>query len=296
MSILIDKSNKVIVQGMTGEQGTFYTGRMIDYGTTVVGGVTPEKGGSEHLGRPVFDTVRDAVDQTGAEVSIIFEPAAYAADSIMEAADAGIRLCVCVTADLPAQDMIRVKRYIRSFNGARRMLLIGPGSAGIISPGKALVGIMPGYLYKQGPVGLIARSGTLGFEATAQLDAIGTGISTSVGIGGDAITGSSFRDHLEYFEQDPETRAIIMIGEIGGVQEVEAAEFYREHMSKPVLGYIAGMYAPKGTRMGHAGAIVSAHGESATEKMQVMKECGVTVVPDPSTFGETVRKVLEKSG
>jgi malate-CoA ligase subunit alpha len=296
MSILIDKSNKVIVQGMTGELGTFYTSRMIDYGTLVVGGVTPEKGGTEHLGRPVFDTVRDAVDQTGADVSIIFDPAAYAADSIMEAADAGIRLCVCVTGELPAQDMIRVKRYLRSFNSARKMLLVGPGSAGIISPGKALVGIMPGYLYKQGSVGIIARSGTLGFEAAAQLEAIGTGISTSVGIGGDAITGSSFRDHLEYFEQDPETRAVILIGEIGGVQEVEAAAFYREHMSKPLIACIVGMSAPRGTRMGHAGAIIASHGESAIEKVQVLKDCGVTVVPDPSSFGETVKKVLARKG
>lgn len=297
MSILIDKASKVIVQGMTGEHATFFTKRMIDYGTAIVGGVTPEKGGSEHLDRPIFDTVRDAVDQTGADVSIIFEPAAYAADSIMEAADAGIRLCICVTGQLPAQDMIRVKRYLRGFNGNRRMLLLGPGSEGIISPGKALIGIMPGYLYRQrGPIGVIARSGTLGFEATSQLEAIGIGISTSIGIGSDAITGSSFRDLLQLFEEDPDTRAIIMIGEIGGLQEVEAAEFYREHMSKPLLGYIAGMSAPKGMRMGHAGAIIASHGESATEKVLVMRECGVNVVPDPSAFAETLKKVLEKNG
>lgn len=293
MPILIDKSTRVVVQGMLGEQATFFTRRMIDYGTTVVGGVTPEKGGSEHLDRPVFDTVREAVSATGADASIIFEPAAYAADSIMEAADAGIRLCICVTGRLPAQDMIRVKRYLRGFNDGKRMLLVGPGSEGIISPGESLIGIMPGYLYTPGPVGIIARSGTLGFEAISQLEKTGAGISTGIGIGSDAITGSSFRDLLRYFEEDPHTKAVIMIGEIGGLQEVEAAEFYREHMSKPLLGYIAGMSAPKGTRMGHAGAIIASHDESAAEKILALQNCGVTIVPDPSAFGETLNKVLE---
>lgn len=295
MSILIDKSSKVIVQGMLGEHAGFFTRRMIDYGTMIVGGITPEKGGSVHLERPVFDTVREAVAATGADVSVIFEPAAYAADSIMEAAEAGIRLCVCVTGRLPAQDMIRVKRYIRSYNEAKRMLLIGPGSEGIINPGQALVGIMPGYLYKPGPVGIIARSGTLGFEATSQLEAIGIGISASIGIGSDAITGSSFRDLLQYFEEDTDTRVIIMIGEIGGVQEVEAAEYYHEYMSKPLLGYIAGMSAPKGTRMGHAGAIIATHGEGAAEKILVLRNCGVSVISDPSTFGATVKNILMKT-
>ena len=292
MSILIDKSNKVIVQGMTGEEGTFYSGRMMEYGTQVVGGVTPEKGGTEHLGLPVFDTVRVAVDSTGADTSIIFGPSAFAADSIMEAADAGINLCICVSGSIPAQDMIRVKRYIRSIDVSKKMLLLGPGSAGAISPGKALVGIMPGYLYEQGKVGIIARSGTLGFEAASQLNNEGVGISSSIVIGSETITGSSFADHLNKFESDPDTDAVVMIGEIGGLQETEAARYFRDNMKKPVIGYIAGLTAPIGRRMGHAGAIISAYGESAAEKVEILQECGVNVVPAPSAFGETVKQVL----
>jgi malate-CoA ligase subunit alpha len=288
MSILIDKNTRVVVQGMTGEYGTFYTARMLDYGTQVVGGVTPARGGTEHLGLPVFDTVAEAVSQTGANTSIIFESSPFAADNIMEAADAGIKLCICITGSIPAQDMIRVKRYIRGFNGDQRMLLIGPGSSGIISPGAALVGIMPGYLYQQGPIGIIVRSGTLGFEAASQLHKVGFGISTSIGIGGDTITGSSFRDYLPSFEADSETRAVVLIGEIGGRQEVEAAEYARDNMKKPVFSYIAGLSAPKRTRMGHAGAIISAYGESAEDKVKILTECGVTIIPDPSVFGETL--------
>jgi len=292
MSILIDKNTRVLVQGMTGEYGTFYTARMLDYGTQVVGGVTPARGGTEHLGLPVFDTVTEAVSQTGADTSIIFESSPFAADSIMEAADAGIKLCICITGNIPAQDMIRVKRYIRGFNGDQRMLLIGPGSSGIISPGAALVGIMPGYLYQQGPVGIIVRSGSLGFEAVSQLQKAGFGISTSIGIGGDTIAGSSFRDYLPWFEADSETKAIVFIGEIGGRQEVEAAEYARDNMKKPIFAYIAGLSAPKRTRMGHAGAIISTYGESAEDKVKILTACGVTMVPDPSAFGETLISTL----
>lgn len=292
MGVLVNRDTRVIVQGMTGEYGTFHTGRMIEYGTRIVAGVTPEKGGTEHLGLPVFDTVRDAVEHTGADASVIFIPSPFAADSIMEAADAGIKLCVCISGSIPAQDMIRVKRYIRSFDETTRMVLIGPNSAGIIHPGQCLIGIMPGYLYNQGNVGILSRSGTLGFEAASQLNAMDIGISTSIGVGADAIIGSSFPDLLQRFEDDPDTEVIVMIGEIGGLQEIEAAKFFRESMQKPLVAYVAGMTAPKGTRMGHAGAIISAYGESAAEKVEVLRECGVTIVPDPSAFGETVKAAL----
>ena len=233
---------------------------MIDYGTNVVGGVTPGKGGEKHLDLPVFNTVKDAVKATGAEASTVFVPPPFAADAIMEAADAGIRFCVCVTDGIPAQDMMRVKRYMRRYKKEERMCLTGPNCAGTISPGKAMMGIMPGHIYMQGNVGLIGRSGTLGYEAASQMKAKGIGISTGVGIGGDPINGSSFRDHLERFEQDSETDLIVMIGEIGGPQEAAAAAYARDHMKKPVLAYIAGLTAPKGRTMGHAGAIVtSAH-------------------------------------
>jgi len=295
MAILVDRDTRVLVQGITGEIATFYTARMIEYGTRIVGGVTPEKGGTEHLGLPVFDTVREAVEQTRAQASIVFVPPAFAADSIMEAADAGLGLCVCVSSGIPAQDMIRVKRYIRGFDESCRMLLAGPNSSGIISPGMSLLGIMPGYLYQPGSIGIISRSGTLGFEAASQLKAAGIGVSTSIGIGGDTIIGSTFLDHLQKFEADPDTTAIIMIGEIGGLQEIEGAGFFRDHMKKPVIGYIAGLTAPKGTRMGHAGAIIKSYGESAAEKVEMLRECDVTVVPDPSSFAETVKDVLGKN-
>lgn len=293
MTILVDDKTPVLVQGFTGKIGSFHAQEMIDYGTHVVGGVTPGKGGSEHLGLPVFDTVKDAVDQTGAEASIIFVPAPFAGDSIMEAADAGIKTCVCITDGIPAQDMMRVKRYMRRYKKDKRMRLTGPNCAGTISPGKALLGIMPGHIYIEGDVGIVGRSGTLGYEAASQMKASGIGISTSVGIGGDPINGTSHRDVLELFEQDPDTKAVVMIGEIGGPQEAEAADFVRDHMSKPVAAYIAGLTAPKGRRMGHAGAIISAKGESASEKVEILKEAGVHVVPNPSAFAETVQSMLK---
>jgi malate-CoA ligase subunit alpha len=294
MAILIDKKTRVIVQGFTGQIGTFHSSEMIAYGTNIVGGVTPGKGGSTHLDRPVFDTVKDAVAKTGADASIIFVPPPFAADSIMEAADAGIRYCVCITDGIPSHDMIRVKRYMRRYRADQKMVLTGPNCAGTISPGKCMMGIMPGHIYAPGNVGVIGRSGTLGYEAASQMKALGIGVSTSIGIGGDPINGSSFRDHLERFEADPETKAVVMIGEIGGPQEAEGAQFFKDNMKKPVIGYIAGLTAPKGRRMGHAGAIISAFGESAAEKVEIMKECGVVVVPSPSEFGETVKQVLSR--
>jgi malate-CoA ligase subunit alpha len=294
MAILLDEKTKVIVQGFTGQIGSFHATEMIEYGTNVVGGVTPGKGGSKHLERPVFNTIKDAVAATGADASVIFIPAPFAADGIMEAADAGIRYCVAITDGIPSHDMIRVKRYMRRYKAAEKMVLTGPNCAGTISPGKAMMGIMPGHIYMEGPVGVIGRSGTLGYEAASQMKAIGIGVSTSIGIGGDPINGSSFRDHLERFEDDPETKAIVMIGEIGGPQEAEAAHFFKDNMKKPVIGYIAGLTAPKGRRMGHAGAIISAFGESAAEKVEILQECGVTVVPDPASFGPVVQEVLAK--
>ncbi len=294
MAILLDKSSKVIVQGFTGQIGTFHAEEMIEYGTNVVGGVTPGKGGTTHLGRPVFDTVKDAVRETGADASIVFVPPPYAADGIMEAADAGIKFCVAITDGIPAHDMIRVKRYMRRYKKEERMVLTGPNCAGSISPGKCMMGIMPGHIYMPGPVGVVGRSGTLGYEAASQMKEMGIGISTSIGIGGDPINGSSFRDHFEHFEADPDTKVIIMIGEIGGPQEVEAGIYARDNMSKPVVAYIAGLTAPKGRRMGHAGAIISAVGESAAEKVELLQEMGVTIVPTPSDFGSTVAKILEK--
>ena len=294
MSILLNEKTKVIVQGFTGQIGTFHATEMIEYGTKIVGGVTPGKGGTKHLDLPVFNTVKEAVEATDATASIIFIPPPFAADGIMEAADAGIRYCVCITDGIPAHDMIRVKRYMRRYKADQKMVLTGPNCAGTISPGKAMMGIMPGHIYMEGPVGLIGRSGTLGYEAASQMKATGIGISTSIGIGGDPINGSSFKDHLALFEQDPETRAVIMIGEIGGPQEADAAHFAKDNMTKPVIGYIAGLTAPKGRRMGHAGAIISAFGESAAEKVEILQECGVTVVPDPSSFGTVVQQVLSK--
>ena len=292
MSIVIDNQTPVLVQGFTGRIGSFHSKEMMEYGTHVVGGVTPGRGGTVHHGLPVFDTVKAAVAATGAKASIVFVPPPFAADAIMEAADGGLSTCVCITDGIPAQDMMRVKRYMRRYKAENRMQLIGPNCAGVISPGKALLGIMPGHIYKKGEVGIIGRSGTLGYEAASQLKAFGIGVSTSVGIGGDPINGSSFKDHLTTFEQDPETRIVLMIGEIGGPQEAAAAEFARDHMQKPVVGYIAGLTAPKGRTMGHAGAIVSAVGESAEEKVDILRDCGVTVVERPSEFGSTIRQAL----
>ncbi|MEN8259754.1 MAG: succinate--CoA ligase subunit alpha [Pseudomonadota bacterium] len=294
MAILIDEKTPIIVQGFTGKIGTFHAQDMINYGSNVVGGVTPGKGGATHLDRPVFNTVKDAVAATGAEASIVFVPPAFAADSIMEAADAGIKYCVAITDGIPTQDMMRVKRYMRRYKKKDRMCLTGPNCAGTISPGRAMLGIMPGHIYMPGNVGIVGRSGTLGYEAASQMKDLGIGVSTSVGIGGDPINGSSHKDMLEKFEEDPETKVIVIIGEIGGPQEGEAGYFARDCMSKPVIAYIAGLTAPKGRRMGHAGAIISSAGESAAEKVVVLKECGVTIAPTPSAIGETVAKVLAK--
>jgi len=296
MSILIDETTRVLVQGISGRIGRFHAEDMMANGTQVVGGVTPGKGGSEVLGLPVFNTMKGAVAETGATASIVFVPPPFAADAIMEAADAGIRYCVCITDGIPAQDMMKVKRYMRRYRAENRMRLTGPNCAGTISPGKAMMGIMPGHIYMPGRVGIVGRSGTLGYEAASQMKARGIGVSTSVGIGGDPVNGSSFRDILELFEQDPETDAVMMIGEIGGPQEAEAAAFARDHMKKPVIAYVAGLSAPKGRKMGHAGAIVSAFGESAQEKVEILSEAGVAVAPHPSAMGETVAEVLARCG
>lgn len=294
MSILIDENTKVIVQGISGRIGQFHAEDMMKNGTQVVGGVTPGKGGQSMLGVPVFNTMKGAVQETGATASIVFVPPPFAADAIMEAADAGIRYCVCVTDGIPAQDMIRVKRFMRRYKAENRMILTGPNCAGTISPGKAMMGIMPPHIYLPGRVGIVGRSGTLGYEAASQMKELGIGVSTSVGIGGDPINGSSFRDILELFEKDPDTDAVLMIGEIGGPQEAEAAAFARDHMNKPVVAFVAGLSAPKGRQMGHAGAIISAFGESAQEKVVILEEAGVTVAPNPSSMGETVAAVLKQ--
>jgi malate-CoA ligase subunit alpha len=294
MAILLDENSKVLVQGFTGQIGTFHATEMIEYGTNIVGGVTPGKGGTKHLDKPVFNTMKEAVAATGANASIVFVPPPFAADSIMEAADSGIRYCVAITDGIPSQDMIRVKRYMRRYRAEEKMVLTGPNCAGSISPGKCMMGIMPGHIYMPGPVGVVGRSGTLGYEAASQMKALGIGISSSIGIGGDPINGSAFRDHLEYFEQDPDTKVVVMIGEIGGPQEADAALWAKENMTKPVVGYVAGLTAPKGRRMGHAGAIISAVGESAAEKVEILEQCGVTVVPNPASFGEVVKEILAK--
>ncbi len=295
MAIHLKETTKVLVQGFTGQIGSFHSADMIKYGTNIVGGVTPGKGGIKHLDRPVFNTMKEAVEATGADASVIFVPPPFAADSIMEAADAGIKFCVAITDGIPSQDMIRVKRYMRRYRVDDKMILTGPNCAGSISPGKSMMGIMPGHIYMPGNVGVIGRSGTLGYEAASQMKEAGIGVSTSIGIGGDPINGSSFKDHLEIFEQDDETKAVVIIGEIGGPQEVEAAMWAKENMTKPVIGYIAGLTAPKGRRMGHAGAIISAVGESAAEKVEILQECGVNVVPNPSSFAPTVQGVLDKA-
>ena len=294
MAILITEKTRVIVQGFTGRIGAFHAADMIKYGTNVVGGVTPGRGGESHLDRPLFNTVREAVEATGAEASLVFVPPPFAADAIMEAADAGIKTAVCVTDGIPSQDMMRVKRFLKRYPEARKMRLIGPNCAGVISPGKGFMGIMPPHIYIAGRVGIVGRSGTLGYEAASQMAALGIGVSTSVGIGGDPINGSSFMDILKLFEADPDTDAIMMIGEIGGPQEAEAAAFARDHMTKPVVAYIAGLSAPKGRKMGHAGAIISAFGESAQEKVEILEAAGITVAPNPSAMGETMARVLAK--
>ncbi|WP_430418241.1 succinate--CoA ligase subunit alpha [Methylibium petroleiphilum] len=294
MSILIDEKTPVIVQGFTGDKATFHAKEMIAYGTNVVGGVTPGKGGQRHLERPVFNTVKEAVRDTGAEASLLFVPPPFAADALMEAADAGLKLVCIITDGIPAQDMMRVKRYLRRYAKDQRTTIVGPNCAGIISAGKAMLGIMPGNIYQRGNVGIVSRSGTLGYEAAAQMKALGIGVTTSVGIGGDPINGSSFLDHLERFEQDPETKAVIMIGEIGGPQEAEASAWVQAHMSKPVVGYVAGLTAPKGRRMGHAGAIISAVGDTAAEKAEIMRSYGLLVSPSAAELGQTVAQALTR--
>ena len=296
MSIFINEKTPVLIQGLTGRMGSFHAQEMIEYGTNVVAGVTPGKGGTTHLDRPVFNTVKEAVATTGAEASIIFVPPAYAADGIMEAAESRIKYCVSITDGIPTHDMIRVKRYL--FARAKpedRMILTGPNCAGTISPGKAMLGIMPGHIYMQGKVGLIGRSGTLGYEAASQMKELGIGISTGVGIGGDPINGSSFVEILKHFEEDDETEAVLIIGEIGGPQEAAAAEYYQKHMSKPMAAYIAGLTAPPGRLMGHAGAIVNVSGESAAEKVEILQDAGVMVSPTPSDMGTTMAKLLKSN-
>jgi malate-CoA ligase subunit alpha len=294
MSILIDQATRVIVQGFTGDKASFHAREMIAYGTNVVGGVTPGKGGQRHLDRPVFDTVKDAVRATGAEASLLFVPPPFAADALMEAADAELSLVCIITDGIPVQDMMRVKRYLRRYPRERRSTIVGPNCAGIISAGKAMLGIMPGNIYQRGSVGVVSRSGTLGYEAASQMKQLGIGVSTSVGIGGDPINGSSFMDHLARFEADPETEVVIMIGEIGGPQEAEAAAWVQQNMSKPVVGYVAGLTAPKGRRMGHAGAVISAAGDTAAEKAEIMRSHGLLVAPSAAELGATVAQALSR--
>jgi malate-CoA ligase subunit alpha len=292
MAILLTQETKVLVQGSTGRIGSFHTADMLKYGTRVVGGVTPGKSKDGTKVLPVFDTMKKGVEETGATASAVFVPPPYAADAIMEAADAGISLCVCITDGIPAQDMVRVKRYMRRYRVEKRMRLIGPNCAGVITPGQAMMGIMPPHIYSVGKVGVVARSGTLGYEAASQMANLNLGISTSVGIGGDPINGSSFKDILELFEADRDTNSVLLIGEIGGPQEAEAAEFISTQMTKPVIAFIAGLSAPKGRRMGHAGAIISAFGESAQEKAEILTNAGVTIAKNPSDLGATVARVL----
>ncbi len=292
MSILVDRSTPVLIQGITGKVGSFHCREMLKYGTNVVGGVTPGKAGEKVEGLPVFDTVKAAVKQTGATASVIFVPPPFAADSIMEAADSSLALAVAITDGIPAQDMIKVKRYMRRYREANRMTLLGPNCSGIISPGKSLLGIMPGEIFLQGNVGVIGRSGTLGYEAASQMMELNVGISTSVGIGGDPINGSSFLDILKLFDADEDTDVVVLVGEIGGPQEAEAAHYIRDTMRKPVVAYVAGRTAPKGRTMGHAGAIISAFGESADEKVEILRDVGAVIVPSPSEIGSTTSKVL----
>lgn len=288
MSILVNKDSRIVVQGFTGNEGTFHATQMIEYGTQVIGGVTPGKGGSMHLDRPVFNTVADAVKQAGANVSIIFVPPAFAADAIMEAADAGIGVIVAITEGIPVKDMVKVKAYL---NG-RNSRLIGPNCPGIITPGEAKIGIMPGFIFQKGNVGVISKSGTLTYEAVDQLSKLGLGQSTAIGIGGDPIIGTTTREAVEMFMNDPETAGIVMIGEIGGGMEAEAARWIQAHGTKPVVGFIAGQTAPPGRRMGHAGAIVGGKDDTAAAKMAIMRECGIHVVESPAEIGQRMKDVL----
>jgi succinyl-CoA synthetase alpha subunit len=291
MSILVNKDSKVLVQGFTGSEGSFHASQMIEYGTKIVGGVTPGKGGQTHLGLPVFNTVQDAIKETGADVSVIFVPPMAGSDAILEAATAGIMLIVAITEGIPVSDMVIVKEYLKSFN----CRLIGPNCPGIITPGEAKVGIMPGFIHRKGSVGIISRSGTLTYEAVDQITKLGMGQSTGIGIGGDPVVGTTTLDAVKLMMQDDETEAIVIIGEIGGSMETDAAEWIRENGTKPVIGFIAGQTAPKGRRMGHAGAIIGGKADTAAAKIEIMKECGIHVVQSPADIGMTVLEVLKHS-
>jgi succinyl-CoA synthetase alpha subunit len=290
MSIIVDKKTRLVVQGITGSEGSFHTSQMIEYGTKVVAGVTPGKGGTTHLDVPVYNTVADAVKEQKANTSVIFVPPAFAADAILEASDAGIKAIICITEGIPANDMIKVYNAI-----GKGVVLVGPNCPGVISPGKAKVGIMPGFIHKKGTIGVVSRSGTLTYEAVKQLTDVGLGQSTCVGIGGDPVIGSSFSDIIKLFNDDPDTEGIIMIGEIGGSAEEEAAEFIKRNVRKPVVGFIAGRTAPPGRRMGHAGAIISGGKGTAAEKMNAMKKAGIKVVESPAAMGTTMLKALNHS-
>jgi succinyl-CoA synthetase alpha subunit len=290
MSVLVNRKSKILVQGFTGTEGTFHAGQMIEYGTNVIGGVTPGKGGSRHLDRPVFNTVTDAVKQTGANVSIIFVPPAFAADAIMESADAGIELVVCITEGIPVQDMVKVKNYLQEKNTR----LIGPNCPGVITADEAKVGIMPGFIFKPGRIGVVSKSGTLTYEAADQVVKAGLGISTAIGIGGDPIIGTTTKEAVELLMNDPETDGIIMIGEIGGGMEAEAARWIKDNGKKPVVGFIAGQTAPPGRRMGHAGAIIGGADDTAAAKMKILNECGVHVAASPADIGKTMAEALKK--
>jgi succinyl-CoA synthetase alpha subunit len=289
MSVLVNKHSRIIVQGFTGGEGTFHAGQMIEYGTNVVGGITPGKGGQTHLDRPVFNTVADAVKKTGTDTSVIFVPAAFAADAIMEAAEAGISVIVCITEGIPTQDMVKVKEYLKG----SKSRLIGPNCPGIITPGEAKVGIMPGFIHKKGKIGIVSRSGTLTYEAVDQVTKAGMGQSTCIGIGGDPIIGTTTMEAVQLLMNDPETEGIIMIGEIGGSMETDAARWIRENGTKPVVGFIAGQTAPKGRRMGHAGAIIGGAEDTAAAKMKVMRECGLFVVESPADIAQTMVNSLK---
>jgi succinyl-CoA synthetase alpha subunit len=290
MSVLLNKDSRVIVQGFTGSEGTFHAEQMIDYGTTLVGGVTPGKGGQEHLGKPVFNTVQEAVDKAGADTSVIFVPPPFAADAIMEAAAAGIKLVICITEGIPTADMIKVKAYLED----RDTRLVGPNCPGVITPGEAKVGIMPGFIHQQGVVGIVSRSGTLTYEAVDQITKTGLGQSTCIGIGGDPIIGTTTKDAVKLLMEDEQTKGIIMIGEIGGSMEAEAAYWIKDHGTKPVVGFIAGQTAPKGRRMGHAGAIIGGKADTAEAKMKIMEECGITVVVSPAEIGEKMASLISR--
>jgi len=288
MSILVNKDSRVVVQGFTGGEGTFHAGQMIDYGTNVVGGVTPGKGGQEHLGKPVFNTVADAVKEAQANTSIIFVPPAFAADAIMEAADAGIKVIVCITEGIPTADMVKVKEYLTDKDST----LIGPNCPGIITPGEAKIGIMPAFIFREGGIGVISKSGTLTYEAVDQLTKAGLGQSTAIGIGGDPIIGTSTLDAMKLFMADPDTKGIVMIGEIGGNMEAEAAAWVKENGTKPVVGFIAGETAPKGKRMGHAGAIIGGADDTAEAKKRIMRDAGIAVVDSPADIGSKMKEIL----